>query len=75
MGVYESSLLGNEDPQEREDAFHEILDAAVNPAMEMCIRMSELRKEMSTWDKAVFSINCTVYMQVRASHLTLNAVI
>jgi len=64
MGVYESSLLGSEDPQERQDAFREILDAAVNPTLEMCITMSELRKDMTVWDKAVFLINCMIYIQV-----------
>ncbi|KAG9015159.1 Golgi transport complex subunit 6 [Tulasnella sp. JGI-2019a] len=63
MAVYESSLLGDEDPVERESAFSQILEASVDPAMEMCQRMSEMRREMSSWDRAVFLINCTTYMQ------------
>lgn len=64
MGVYESSLLGDEDPVEREAAFSQILEATVDPALEMCRRMSELKKDMSSWDKALFLINCTTYLQV-----------
>lgn len=63
MAVYDSSLLGDEDPTEREAAFAQILEAAVDPAMEMCKRMSDLREGMPTWDKAVFLVNCTTYMQ------------
>ncbi|KAG8918014.1 Golgi transport complex subunit 6, partial [Tulasnella sp. 408] len=63
MAVYDSSLLGDEDPTEREAAFAQILEAAVDPAMEMCKRMSELREGMPTWDKALFLVNCTTYMQ------------
>ncbi|KAG8913144.1 Golgi transport complex subunit 6 [Tulasnella sp. 417] len=63
MAVYDSSLLGDEDPTEREAAFAQILEAAVDPAMEMCKRMSELREGMPSWDKAVFLVNCTTYMQ------------
>ncbi|KAG9013500.1 Golgi transport complex subunit 6 [Tulasnella sp. 427] len=63
MAVYDSSLLGDEDPTEREAAFAQILEAAVDPAMEMCKRMSELKDGMSSWDKAIFLINCTTYMQ------------
>ncbi|KAG8983873.1 Golgi transport complex subunit 6, partial [Tulasnella sp. 427] len=63
MAVYDSSLLGDEDPTEREAAFAQILEAAVDPAMEMCKRMSELKDGMSSWDKAIFLVNCTTYMQ------------
>lgn len=69
MTVYESSLLGDEDPVERENAFSQILEASVDPAMEMCQRMSEMRREMSNWDRAVFLINCTTYMQVGGPHI------
>ncbi|KAG8901207.1 Golgi transport complex subunit 6 [Tulasnella sp. 403] len=78
MGVYDSSLLGDEDPGERESAFEQILDAAVDPAMEMCKRMADLRKDLSSWDKAIFLINCVTYMQnilqaysFTGSHVTL----
>lgn len=67
MAVYDSSLLGDEDPAEREAAFSQILEAAVDPAMEMCKRMADLKKDISDWDKAIFLINCTTYMQVRSS--------
>ena len=73
MTVYDSSLLGDEDPSERENAFIQILEASVDPAMEMCKRMSELKKDMENWDKAVFLINSTAYMQVCDISSQLNA--
>lgn len=41
----------------------ELLDASLEPAMEMCTRMGEQRP--STWDRSVFAINCIAFVQVR----------
>jgi hypothetical protein len=72
MTVYDSSMLeleaGNqvsdtERIAEREE-FNRIMDAAVGPALEMCRRMAELKKDGTVWDKEIFLANCTSYMQV-----------
>lgn len=60
MSVYSTSLL--EDPlrtnaESREADFADVLDAALDPALQMCEKMAEMRP--SSWDRAVFGINCT----------------
>ena len=76
LSVYESSLLDSDGPEaerEREDEFSRILDAAVDPLLEMCRRMADLRVIRGTkteeggmeWDKAVFLVNCISYLEVR----------
>lgn len=75
LSVYESSLLDSDGPEaerEREDEFARILDAAVDPLLEMCRRMADLRVTRGTkteeggmeWDKAVFLVNCVSYLEV-----------
>jgi conserved oligomeric Golgi complex subunit 6 len=66
MAVYDSSLLGHESPSEQEEGFKDILDVTVDPALEMCRRMTELdvKKDVTGWDRSIFLINCIVYLQV-----------
>ncbi|BGP27772.1 Golgi transport complex subunit 6 [Rhodotorula toruloides] len=61
MSVYATSLLENEASTattiaKREDDFRDVLDAALDPALEMCGKMAEMRQ--AEWDRAVFWINC-----------------
>lgn len=59
MVVYSSSLLEdtyNKNPETREKEFKPVLDAALDAALQMCDKMAEMRQ--STWDRAVFGINC-----------------
>jgi len=66
MSVYDSSVLGDEDPDEQRRGFKQILDATVDPALEMCRRMADMNtKDASGWDKSVFLVNCLDYLQVR----------
>jgi hypothetical protein len=60
--VYDSSLV---DPEDRDTggAFSQLLEKAVDPAVEMCERMAELRKGATDWDKDIFLINCLGYLQ------------
>lgn len=64
IAVYDTSLV---DAEERETDFAKLLDAAVDPAVEMCERMADLRKNTgntgSTWDRDVFLVNCLEYLQ------------
>jgi hypothetical protein len=76
LTVYESTLLDDDSlsgQSEREEEFNRILDAAVDPLLEMCRRMADLRvvggkggKEEGgmEWDKAVFLVNCFGYLEV-----------
>ncbi|KAM0789745.1 hypothetical protein ACM66B_006600 [Microbotryomycetes sp. NB124-2] len=59
MAVYSSSLLDDANLVtfgQREAEFKDVLDAALDPALDMCNKMAELRP--SLWDRAVFKINC-----------------
>ncbi|GAA5926667.1 Golgi transport complex subunit COG6 [Sporobolomyces koalae] len=60
MSVYSSSLLDHEasvaSPEKRETDFEDVLDAALDPALQMCSAMAEMRP--ATWDQAVFWVNC-----------------
>jgi hypothetical protein len=65
MVVYESSLLGDEKPSERDAGFKRILDVMVDPAFEMCSAASEEKQRLrAQWDKHVFVLNCLTYLQV-----------
>lgn len=72
MTVYDSSMLELEAGDQVLDAeritereeFNRIMDAAVGPALEMCRRMAELKKDGTMWDKEIFLVNCTSYLQV-----------
>lgn len=72
MTVYDSSMLELEAGSRASDAegiaereeFNGVMDAAVGPALEMCRRMAELRKDSTVWEKEIFLVNCTSYLQV-----------
>ncbi|KII95365.1 hypothetical protein PLICRDRAFT_34211 [Plicaturopsis crispa FD-325 SS-3] len=64
MTVYESSLLGDEDPEERDAGFKRILDVLVDPTVDMIIASSEEKRRLRpAWDKAVFVLNCLSYLE------------
>lgn len=64
MSVYESTLVDGD--VERETDFARILDAAVDPPLEMCRRMADLRGgQGGEWEKAIFLANCVSYIEVR----------
>lgn len=76
MSVHESNLIDaaqeSSPAGDHETDFERILDAAVDPPLEMCKRMSDLRAPAPgqserdvKWDKAVFLINCVGYLEVR----------
>lgn len=72
MTVYDSSLLEGEALEVNiekhtvsDSGFSRILDAAVEPALEMCRRMGDIKKDASTWEKGIFLVNCAVHLQVR----------
>lgn len=60
LAVYATSLLEQEgapsSPQTRGTEFRDVLDASLDPALEMCSRMADMRP--AEWDRAVFCINC-----------------
>ncbi|GAA5985756.1 hypothetical protein JCM10908_007099 [Rhodotorula pacifica] len=60
LTVYATSLLEQEGapttPRARDSEFRDVLDASLDPALEMCARMAEMRQ--AEWDKAVFTVNC-----------------
>ncbi|KAK8861721.1 hypothetical protein IAR55_002544 [Kwoniella newhampshirensis] len=63
LAVYSTSLV---DPAEREsDAdLAKLLEKAVNPCVEMCERMAEMRKGTGgEWDRDVFMVNCLGYLE------------
>ncbi|GAA5932727.1 hypothetical protein JCM3775_002220 [Rhodotorula graminis] len=59
MTVYASSLLDADSatppPSSREVEFRPVLDAALDPALDMCARMAEMRA--AEWDRSVFWVN------------------
>lgn len=71
MSVYETSLV---DDLDREADFAKILKAAADPLMEMCQRMIEMKRGSGDWEKNIFLINCSMYLQVShhfVEHATL----
>ena len=64
MVVYDSSLLGDENEEELQAGFRDILDKMVDPAMEMCLTGAEEKKrQRPAWDKAIFVLNTLAYLQ------------
>ncbi|KAI8989800.1 oligomeric complex COG6 [Trametes punicea] len=64
MAVYESSLLGDEQEEELQAGFRDILDKMVDPALEMTLTQAEEKKRQRPgWDKAVFVLNTLAYVQ------------
>ena len=65
MSVYQSSMLGDEDEDERDTGFRQILDIMVAPVLTMCISNSAHKKTVKPeWDDKVFVLNCLCYLQV-----------
>ncbi|KAF9460640.1 oligomeric Golgi complex subunit 6 [Collybia nuda] len=64
MTVYQSSLLGEEDEDERATGFQKILDIMIDPAIEMCTSTStEKQRLRPRWDQPVYVLNCLSYLQ------------
>lgn len=61
MSVYDTSLV---DDVDREADFAKILKAAADPLMEMCRQMIEMKIGSGQWEKDIFLINCSIYLQV-----------
>jgi hypothetical protein len=61
MSVYDTSLV---DDVDRESDFAKILKAAADPLMEMCRQMIEMKRGSGEWEKDIFLINCSMYLQV-----------
>lgn len=65
MAVYGSSLGGEEAEADQDAGFQKALDAAIDPALEMCVSAAEEKKRARpAWDASVFVLNCLTYMQV-----------
>lgn len=65
MTVYQSSLLGEEDEDERIAGFQKILDIMIDPAIEMCTSTSDEKQRVRPrWDRPVYVLNCLSYLQV-----------
>ncbi|WWC86032.1 uncharacterized protein L201_000903 [Kwoniella dendrophila CBS 6074] len=66
LSVYSTSLV---DPSEREsdEDLAKLLDKSIDPCVEMCERMAEMRKSTVTaggdWEKDLFMVNCLGYLQ------------
>ncbi|KAM5532325.1 hypothetical protein V8D89_014004 [Ganoderma adspersum] len=64
MVVYDSSLLGDENEEELQAGFRDILDKMVDPALEMCLTgANDKQRQRLGWDKAVFILNTLAYLQ------------
>ena len=65
MSVYQSSMLGDEDEDEIDTGFRQVLDIMVTPVATMCISNSAQKKIVKPeWDDKVFVLNCLCYLQV-----------
>ena len=62
--MYDTSLVDESDRANDED-FAKLLEKAVDPAVEMCERMADMRKgNGGDWERDIFLINCLGYLQV-----------
>ena len=69
MTVYASSLGDapsfDHDPEQEQMAFGRILDAMIDPAVQMCeVAADEKKKVKGRWDREVFVLNCLAHLQV-----------
>lgn len=65
MSVYQSSLLGNEDKDEMDTGFRQVLDIMITPVASMYISNGAQKKAVRPeWDDKVFVLNCLCYLQV-----------
>ncbi|KAJ9125577.1 hypothetical protein QFC22_000539 [Naganishia vaughanmartiniae] len=60
MSVYDTSLV---DEGDREADFAQILQAAVDPLVKMCQHMVDIWPKGTEWEKNIFMINCSLYLQ------------
>ncbi|KAJ9109232.1 hypothetical protein QFC21_000561 [Naganishia friedmannii] len=60
MSVYDTSLV---DEGDREADFAQILRAAVDPLVKMCQHMVDIWPKGTEWEKNIFMINCSLYLQ------------
>jgi len=66
MVVYQSSLLGDEDKNEINAGFNQVLDIMIDPVVQALIWGSEEKKKARPrWDEDVFVLNFLCYLQVR----------
>lgn len=70
MQVYDSALLENDTPEQRAEGFKAVLDGNIQPMLEMCTNMGSMMKpdkgqDAMIWDRAIFMINCLLYLEVR----------
>jgi len=71
MVVYESSLLEGETPEQQASGAKGIMDSMVDPAIEMCLTVSEEKHKLRPkWDYRVFVLNCLTYVKVCGRCLT-----
>ena len=64
ISVYDRSLVDESDRVNDED-FAKMLEKAVDPAVEMCEKMADMRKGSGgDWERDIFLINCLGYLQV-----------
>ena len=67
ISVYDRSLVDASDRVNDED-FAKMLEKAVDPAVEMCEKMADMRKGSGgDWERDIFLINCLGYLQVSLS--------
>lgn len=71
MSVYDTSLI---DDKDKETDFATVLDAAIDPAMEMCKRMVEMLPKATDWEKNTFMINCALYLSVSSQRILLSRI-
>lgn len=65
MQVYQSSLLGDEDEDQINSGFNQVLDIMVDPVIKLCVENSEEKGRVRPrWDREVFVLNCLCYLQV-----------
>jgi hypothetical protein len=68
LAVHASTLSdeGAEDIEEQKVAFARVLDAAIDPAVEMATTAADQKhRARPAWDAPVFILNCLSYMKVR----------
>ena len=69
MTVYETSLLGDEDVEQKIEDFGRILTSCIDPSLEACQKMADLNSSKDAskddWANHVFLLNCFSYVEVR----------
>jgi conserved oligomeric Golgi complex subunit 6 len=64
MTVHSSSLGGDDTDAEQNKGFTRVLDAIIDPAVEMTVTAAEdKQRARPTWDASVFVLNCLTYLQ------------